>query len=170
MNWIDHITTLPNPIKLASFFVDHIFIGAMQPIFIDAALILTIHGFYIFLLIRAFKRYVINTSIAYNAKASILFYSVMILLIILSHVCDIFIFTWVLEALKVFPDTLMTFMFVSGMYTTIGSSYTPGPQWESLSIVISFTGLFAFSISGSGLYSMLAYFIDSSKRNTDAKS
>lgn len=170
MNWIEHISSLPNPMKLASFFVNHIFIGDMQPILIDAALILTIHGFYIFLLTRAFKHYVINTSIAYNAKVSLLFYLAMILLIILSHMCDIFVFTWVLEALKVFPDTTMTFRYVSGMYTTIGSSYDPGPQWESLSVVISFTGLFAFSISGSGLYSMLAYFIDSSSRNINVKS
>lgn len=170
MNWIEHITSLSSPMRLASFFIDHLFIGDMQPIIIDAALILTIHGFYIFLLTRAFKRYVINTSIGYSTKASLLSYSAMILLIILSHLGDIFIFTWVLESLKVFPNTLMTFMYVSGMYTTIGSSYTPSTQWESLSIVLSFAGLFAFSISGSGLYSMLAYFLDPSNRNAKAKS
>ncbi len=170
MNWFEHISSLPSPIKLFDFFVGQIFSGVMQPILIDAALILTIHGFYIFLLTRTFKRHVIDTSIGYNRKASLLFYLIMILLIILSHIGDIFILTWMLEALKVFPDTLHTFLYVSGMYTTIGSSFSPGPQFHSLSTVISFIGLFAFSISGSGLYSMLGYFLDSANKSKNIES
>lgn len=108
MSWFEHISSLPNPIKLLDFFVSQVFGGVMQSILIDAALILTFHGFYIFLLTRAFKRHVIDTSIGYNRKASLLFYLIMILLIMLSHIGDIFIITWILEALKVFPDTLHT--------------------------------------------------------------
>jgi hypothetical protein len=92
------------------------------------------------------------------------------MLIILSHIGDIFILTWMLEALKVFPDTLYTFLYVSGMYTTIGSSCSPGPQAHSLSTVSSFIGLFAFSISGSGLYSMLGYFLDSANKSKNIES
>ncbi len=165
MNWFEHISSLPSPIKLFDFFVGQIFSGVMQLILIDAALILTIHGFYIFLLTRTFKRHVIDTSIGYNRKASLVFYLMIILLIIICHIGDIFVLTWVLEALKVFPETLTTFSYVTGMYTTIGSGYTPGPQFHGLSTVISFIGLFAFSISGSGLYSMLGYFLDSTNKS-----
>jgi hypothetical protein len=45
------------------------------------------------------------------------------------------------------------------MYTTIGSNYSPGIGLESLSIVIAFTGLFSFAISGAGLYTMLSFFL-----------
>jgi hypothetical protein len=170
MNWFSHISSLPNPIDIGSFFVGHIFTEGMRLIFIDVVLILTIHGAYIFLLTRLFKRCVIDTSVGTSTKVSLLFYLAMILLVIFSHIGDIFVLTMALEGMKVFPDTLTTFHYVSGMYTTIGSNYSPGQNWQGLSMLISFTGLFAFSISGSGLFSMLAYFLDSSNRNADAKS
>ena len=170
MNWIEHITSLPNPMNLLSFFIGHIFSEGMRLIFIDVILILTIHGTYIFLLTRLFKRYVIDTSVGFSTKASLISYLVMILLVIVSHIGDIFILTLILEALKVFPDTLTTFHYVSGMYTTIGSNYSPSQDWQGLSMLISFAGLFAFSISGSGLFSMLAYFLDPSNKNANAKS
>lgn len=165
MGWFAHISSFPNPIQLAEFFIDYIFGKSIQPVFVDVILILTLHGFYIFLLTRLFKRWVINTSVGVSAYAGLLSYLVMILLVIFSHVTDVFILTLALEALKVFPDTLTTFHYVAGMYTTIGSNYTSGQDWQSLSMLISFTGLFAFSISGSGLYSMLSYFVVSNDKN-----
>lgn len=166
MNWLDHIASFPSPFKLAAFFGNQVFSEGMQPILIDAVIILTIHGFYIFWLTRLFKRHVIDTKIGYNTKLSLLFYLGMILLIIFSHIGDIFVLTWVLEALKVFPDTLTAFLYVCGIYTTVGSNFSPPTGMQSLSMVIAFIGLFAFSISGSGLYSMLSYFLDSNKGRT----
>jgi hypothetical protein len=170
MSWIDHIISLPNPLNLASFFVGRIFSDGVRLMLIDVILILTIHATYIFLLTRFFKRYVVDTLVGVSTKASLLSYLLMILLVILSHISDIFILTLALEAMKVFPDPLTTFHYVSGMYTTIGSSYSPGQDWQGLSMLISFTGLFAFSISGSGLFSMLSYFIESGNSNMKAKS
>lgn len=170
MNWFDHISSLSNPFGLASFYANHLFSGNIQPIIIDVILILTVHGFYIFMLTRLFKRFVIETSIGKSVGGSLLAYLVMILLVICTHVGDIFVLTLVLESMKLFPDPLTTFHYVSGMYTTIGSNYSAGADWQSLSMLISFTGLFAFSISGSGLYSMLGYFLESGNNNAKTKS
>ena len=160
MNWFSHISTLSNPFELASFFVDNLFVKNIQFLTIDILLILTIHGLYIYALTRGLSRFIEKTSTKMTLKLNLLMYFLMILLVILSHVGDIFILTWVLESFKVFPDPLVTFHYVSGMYTTIGSNYSAGPEWQGLSMLISFTGLFAFSISGSGLYSMLGYFVE----------
>ncbi len=159
MNWFSHIASLSNPVELASYFVDHLFTKNIQFLTIDVLLILTIHGLYIYLLTRLLSRFIEKTSTKMTFKLNLVMYFLMILLVILSHVGDIFILTWVLESFKVFPDPLITFHYVSGMYTTIGSDYNAGPDWQGLSMLISFTGLFAFSISGSGLYSMLGYFV-----------
>lgn len=170
MNWFSHIESLPNPLWLASFYLEHIFTANTQPIIIDIVLLLTVHGLYIFTLTRYFKHLVIDTNLGKSVGVSLFAYLVMILLVIGSHVGDIFALTLVLEAFKLFPDPLTTFHYVSGMYTTIGSNYSPGPNWQSLSMLISFTGLFAFSISGSGLYSMLGYFLVSNGQNKFNKS
>jgi hypothetical protein len=159
MNWIDHISSLVNPFELASFYMNHVFGENIQLIMIDAVLILAIHGFYILMLTRLFKRYVSNAAISKYFRMSFLLYVGAIFLVILSHAMDIFVLAVLLDSLKIFPNSLHTFYFISGMYTTIGSSYIPGPEWQSLPILISFVGLFAFSISGSGLYSMLGFFI-----------
>lgn len=161
MNWFNHIGSLPNPFSLASFYLHHIFSENIQLIAIDVILILTLHGLYIFILTRIFKRFVIDTKVGKSVSTSLFAYLVMILLVITSHVNDIFVLTLVLESFNVFSDPLTTFHYVSGMYTTIGSNFSPGQNWQSLSTLISFTGLFAFSISGSGLYSMLGYFLES---------
>lgn len=163
MNWFEHIWDLVNPLELATFYSRNIFNNNARLILIDAIVILTLHGFYIYILTRAFGKLVQRKSIGESVKASLFMYFVMIFLVACSHVGDIFVFALVLESLHVFADPLSTFHYVSGMYTTIGSSLSPGPQWPGLSVLISFTGLMAFSISGSGLYTMLGYFIASEK-------
>lgn len=164
MNWFEHIWGLVNPLELATFYSKNIFNNDARLIMIDAIVILTLHGFYIYILTRAFGKLIQKRSIGENTKASLLLYFLMIFLVACGHVTDIFVFSLVLESLHVFSDPLSTFHYVSGMYTTIGSSLSPGPQWPGLSVVISFTGLMAFSISGSGLYAMLGYFIAAENR------
>lgn len=128
-------------------------------ILLDIVIILAIHGLYILKLTRIFKRYVINTFLARGTVAGLFSYMVMIFFVTFSHVVDIVYLATALDSLNVFPDPLTTFYYVSGMYTTVGSNYNPGIEWRSLSMLISFTGLFAFSISGSGLFTMLGYFL-----------
>ncbi len=159
MNWLSHITTMSNPLELASFYMTHAFGEKFQIVLIDVILILAFHGFYILWLTRLFKKFVMDTKLRSSLRASFLSYLVAILLVVLAHCNDIFVLAWVLDSLKIFTDPLASLYYVSGMYTTIGSSQSPGEQWQSLSIIIAFTGLFAFSISGAGLYSMLGFFL-----------
>lgn len=164
MNWLEHIFGLVNPLDLANFYIKNIFNHDARLLMIDAIVILTLHGFYIYILTRAFGKLIQKRSIGKSVKASLLMYFVMILLVACGHVSDIFVLSLALESLHVFADPLSTFHYVSGMYTTTGSSLSPGHQWPGLSVLISFTGLIAFSISGSGLFTMLGYFIAAENR------
>ena len=169
MNWLNHIGSMSNPFELAVFYATHVLGGHVQIVFIDAILILALHGFYILLLTRMFKRFVADTALRKSLRASFISYFLALILVVVAHVNDIFILSLALDSLKVFPDRLATFYYVSGMYTTIGASASPGPEWQGLSMVISFTGLFAFSISGAGLYSMLGFFLAPSRNeNTES--
>jgi hypothetical protein len=165
MSWFSHIANLSNPFDLASLYIRHILYGDIQLVILDAVLILTIHGFYIFFLARLFGKVVHKTKIGKSLKGGLLMYSLMIVLVASTHIMDIFALALALDSFKVFGDPLSTFHYVSGMYTTIGSNLDPRSGWEGLSLILSFTGLLAFSISGSGLYTMLGYFISSEKGN-----
>ena len=159
MNWLTHIASLSNPFELASFYLNHAFGEKFQIVLIDVIIILAIHGYYILFLTRLFKKFVTDTSLRRSVRASFLSYLVAILLVVIAHFDDIFILTWVLDSLKIFPDPMATLFYVSGMYTTIGSDNQLGVELQSLSIVIAFAGLFSFAISGAGLYSMLGFFL-----------
>ena len=163
MNWLNHITSLSNPFELAYFYQTHVFTDQVRIVIIDVILILALHGYCVLFLTRLFKKFIADTNLSRSIRASFLSYLAAIFMIFIAHCNDIFILALVLDSLKVFPDPLTTFYYVSGMYTTIGSSAIPGPEWRGLSIIIAFTGLFSFSISGSGLYSMLGYFLATHK-------
>lgn len=160
MSWFNHIASLSNPFELLEYFVSHLFSDQIQIICIDIILILVLHSFYILLLISLFKKLLSLRPFNERFRNGFLIYLLITLLVMLAHLNDIFVLTLVLDSFKVFPDSLTTFFYVSGMYTTIGSSSVPEPQWQILSMLISFCGLFAFSISGAGLYSMLGYFFE----------
>ncbi len=163
MNWFNHITSLSNPFELASFYLSHAFGEKFQLVLLDVIIILTIHGIYILVLTRCFKRFVIDSELHSSWKASFFSYLLAIALVVIAHFDDIFILTWVLDSLKIFPDPTTTLYYVSGMYTTIGSNNQPGGEWQSLSIIIAFAGLFSFAISGAGLYTMLSFFLSAPK-------
>lgn len=159
MNWFTHIASLSNPIELASFYLSHAFGEKFQLVLLDVIIILTIHGIYILVLTRWFKRLVIESELRNSWKASFFSYLVAIMLVVIAHFDDIFILSWALDSLKIFPDPTTTLYYVSGMYTTIGSNNQPSEELQSLSIIIAFAGLFSFAISGAGLYTMLSFFL-----------
>lgn len=163
MNWLNHITSLSNPFELASFYLSHAFGEKFQLVLFDVIIILTIHGIYILVLTRLFKRFVIDSKLRNSWQASFFSYLLAIVLVVIAHFDDIFILTWVLDSLKIFPDPTTTLYYVSGMYTTIGSNNQPGEEMQSLSIIIAFAGLFSFAISGAGLYTMLSFFLAAPK-------
>ena len=163
MSWLSHITSMSNPIELVSFYMTHAFGEKFRIVLIDVVIILAIHGVYILLLTRWFKKFVIESELRNDWRASFLSYLVAIVLVVIAHFNDIFILAWVLDSLKIFPDRIDALFYVSGMYTTIGSNSHLGPELQSLSIVIAFAGLFSFAISGAGLYTMLGFFLSPPK-------
>jgi hypothetical protein len=88
--------------------------------------------------------------------ASFVAYFIAILLVIISHLSEIIAWAYICVALKVFPTNLQTFYFAGEMYTTVGyGDYTLSEHWRILPIIISFSGIFAVSMSGAALYSMM---------------
>jgi hypothetical protein len=63
-----------------------------------------------------------------------------------------------------FPTNPQTFFFAGEMYTTVGyGNYKLTEQWRILPIIISFTGIFAVSMSGAALYTMMGALINKNK-------
>ena len=88
--------------------------------------------------------------------ASFLSYFIAILLVIAIHLSEIVVWAYICVALKVFPTNPQTFYFAGEMYTTVGyGDYKLSEQWRILPIIISFSGIFAVSMSGAALYTMM---------------
>ncbi|APB98838.1 ion channel [Polynucleobacter asymbioticus] len=88
--------------------------------------------------------------------ASFVSYFIAILLVIAMHLSEIVIWAYICVALKVFPTNPQTFYFAGEMYTTVGfGNWTLTQNWKILPIIISFSGIFAVSMSGAALYTMM---------------
>ncbi|MDH6503494.1 ion channel [Polynucleobacter sphagniphilus] len=93
------------------------------------------------------------------------------MLIIGTHLLEIIGWSYVCVALKVFPTNPQTFYFAGEMYTTVGyGDWNLAEKWKILPIIISFSGIFAVSMSGAAMYSMMGALINrpSSKNNPSA--
>ena len=98
-------------------------------------------------------------------------YFIAILLIIAVHFAEIIAWAYICVALKVFTTNPQTFYFAGEMYTTVGyGDYKLTEHWRVLPIIISFTGIFAVSMSGAALYSMMVNLLGHSKQNPKSKS
>lgn len=93
-------------------------------------------------------------------------YFLAILLIIAVHFAEIIAWAYICVALKVFPTNPQTFYFAGEMYTTVGyGNYSLTEHWRVLPIIISFTGIFAVSMSGAALYSMMVNLLGHAKQS-----
>jgi len=98
--------------------------------------------------------------------ASFLSYFIAILLVIASHLGEIVLWAYICVALKVFPTNPQTFYFAGEMYTTVGyGNYILPEHWKILPIIISFSGIFAVSMSGAALYSMMGALLGHKNQN-----
>ncbi len=103
--------------------------------------------------------------------ANFLSYFIAILLIIASHLVEIVAWAYICVALQVFPTNPQTFYFAGEMYTTVGfGTYSLSEQWRILPIIISFSGIFAVSMSGAALYSMMGALLGRSNQNPQSGS
>ena len=99
--------------------------------------------------------------------ASFLSYFIAILLVIAIHLGEIIIWAYICAALKVFPTNPQTFYFAGEMYTTVGyGTYNLSEKWRILPIIISFSGIFAVSMSGAALYTMMGALLGHSNQNS----
>lgn len=99
--------------------------------------------------------------------ASFLSYFIAILLVIAIHFGEIIVWAYLCVALKVFPTNPQTFYFAGEMYTTVGyGSYNLLEKWRILPIIISFSGIFAVSMSGAALYTMMGALLGHSNQNS----
>jgi ABC-type molybdate transport system permease subunit len=135
-------------------------------VLILACLMLTFHGIAVLMIAGAFHwidRKLENKRIY---GANFLSYFVAILLIIGSHFIEIIAWAYICVALKVFTTNPQTFYFAGEMYTTVGyGDYTLSERWRILPIIISFSGIFAVSMSGAALYSMMGALLGRSNQN-----
>jgi len=102
--------------------------------------------------------------------ASFLSYFIAILLVIAIHLSEIVVWAYICVALKVFPTNPQTFYFAGEMYTTVGyGDYKLAEQWRILPIIISFSGIFAVSMSGAALYTMMGALLGHNGQNQSTK-
>jgi len=102
--------------------------------------------------------------------ASFLSYFIAILLVIAIHLSEIVVWAYICVALKVFPTNPQTFYFAGEMYTTVGyGDYKLSEQWRILPIIISFSGIFAVSMSGAALYTMMGALLGHNGQNQSTK-
>jgi hypothetical protein len=89
-----------------------------------------------------------------------------ILLIIAIHLLEIIAWAYICLGLQVFPTNLQTLYFAGEMYTTVGyGEYLLTARWRILPIIISFSGIFAVSMSGAALYTMMGALLGRSNQN-----
>jgi Ion channel len=172
MSILDHIANLPGFHNLPSFGTLFSEINTDMGnseiwfVLILACLMLTFHGIAVLMIAGAFHwidRKLENKRVY---GANFLSYFVAILLIIASHLIEIVAWSYVCVALRVFPTNPQTFYFAGEMYTTVGyGDYKLSEHWRILPIIISFSGIFAVSMSGAALYSMMGALLGRSNQN-----
>jgi len=160
MNTQNLLASLSNPFERMSFYISQIMNEQVAMVMLYAVILLALHALYFAALIIPFKKFIRYSSTRKFWMAGFIPYAIIIVLVIFSHVADIFIFAYILDNMHVFPDPLTAFYFVGEMYTTVGfGSYTLEPQWRSLPLILAFSGLFSFSISASVLFNVLGYLV-----------
>lgn len=127
---------------------------------VAACFLLTVHGLAVLIIASAFHWLDQKLENKRVYGANFVSYFIAILLIIGSHLFEIIAWAYICVALQVFPTNPQTFYFAGEMYTTVGfGSYKLSEQWRILPIIISFSGIFAVSMSGAALYTMMGALI-----------
>jgi hypothetical protein len=140
--------------------------GQIWLVLLLACFMLTVHGMIVLLIAGTFHWLDQKLQNRHIYGANFASYFIAILLIIAVHFAEIIAWAYICVALKVFPTNPQTFYFAGEMYTTVGyGDYTLTEHWRVLPIIISFTGIFAVSMSGAALYSMMINLLGHSKQS-----
>ena len=140
--------------------------GQIWVIVVSACLMLAVHAVAVLGIAGAFHAIDQAMTRRRIVGASFLSYFVAILLVIAIHLAEIVVWAYICVALKVFPTNPQTFYFAGEMYTTVGyGDYKLSEQWRILPIIISFSGIFAVSMSGAALYTMMGALLSHNNQN-----
>ncbi|ANI99925.1 hypothetical protein A8O14_07495 [Polynucleobacter wuianus] len=155
------MTNFQNPLKLLAFYAENIFGSGIDVFMLSAIVIFVIHSFLVLSITRGFGRFITGNSVSWKARVSFLPYAFVMFLIVMTHMMDLLFYAYMLDGMGVFSDPLASFYFAGEMYTTVGyGNYQLSPEWRGLPLVIAFSGIFAISISGAGLFNMLQMLLD----------
>jgi hypothetical protein len=152
------LNNLPNIVNLWNEIAVDLVRPEMKFMILVAMLVVLVHGMLVLLIMYVFHQINKHNINSYQKQVDVLVYFSVILLIFVSHLLDIFIWTYAMVNLEIFPSSLKTFYFAGEMYTNLDHndpSFKLGPDWNMLPILLSFSGLFAVAISGSALYTLL---------------
>lgn len=155
---MDFLHTLPNVFSVLDEITGSLTDFGIRLMSFVAVMVVLIHGLLILFFMGCFHAYNKRYGSWKNKNIDILVYFVVVLVILLSHLIDIFIWTYAMVSVNVFPGVIKTFYFAGEMYTNLDhndSIYKLAQDWRMLPILISFSGLFAVAISGAALYSLL---------------
>jgi hypothetical protein len=155
---LEYLDTLPNVMFVLHEIMADLTGTAIKLMSFVAVLVVLIHGILVLLIMECFHKFSRKYGNLRYKQVDILVYFIVVLLILLSHLIDIFVWTYAMVSVNVFPGVIKTFYFAGEMYTNLDHNdpaYKLGPQWNMLPILISFSGLFAVAISGSALYGLL---------------
>lgn len=140
--------------------------GEIWFVLLLACLMLTFHGIAVLAIAGAFHWFDRKLENKRVYGANFLSYFIAILLIIATHLTEIVAWSYVCVAYQVLPTNPQTFYFAGEMYTTVGfGDYNLSERWRILPIIISFSGIFAVSMSGAALYSMMGALLGRSNQN-----
>jgi hypothetical protein len=152
------LNNLPNIVNLWNEIAVDLVRPEMKFMILVAMLVVLVHGMLVLIIMFVFHQINKHNINSYQKQVDVLVYFSVILLIFVSHLLDIFIWTYAMVNLEIFPSSLKTFYFAGEMYTNLDHndpSFKLGPDWNMLPILLSFSGLFAVAISGSALYTLL---------------
>ncbi|QWE09504.1 hypothetical protein [Polynucleobacter ibericus] len=165
----DFLNSLPNVYYILSEITGSLTNFGIRLMSFIAVLVVLVHGVLILIIMSCFHAFNKRYSNFRNKKIDGLVYFTVVLLILFSHLIDIFIWTYAMVSVEVYSSILNTFYFAGEMYTNLDHNdpiYVLSSQWRMLPILISFSGLFAVAISGAALYSLLiCTFTDPVKNN-----
>ena len=172
MSIFERLTNLPGLQNLPSFGTLFAEINAdignseIWFVLLFACFMLTFHGITVLMIAGAFHWIDLKLENKRIYGANFLSYFIAILLIIAIHLIEIVAWSYICVAFQVFPTNPQTFYFAGEMYTTVGyGDYNLSERWRILPIIISFTGIFAVSMSGAALYSMMGALLGRSSQN-----
>ena len=93
----------------------------------------------------------------YRAKGhAVVYFAVMIVVMLLTHLAEIFMWSAVLVGIEAVPVFRDSFYYVAGTYTTLGYGEGTLPHaWRLLAPMIAISGLFAFGWTTGALFSLV---------------